>query len=139
MNTQDKQSNRLYTGEQLRGFQIEATDGKIGSIYDLIFAPADWIIRYLAVDTGAWLPGKKVIIPVASVTRIDSANKSVVVSITRDQVKDSPGLEALDKLDREFEERLFAHFQRPGYWIRESRVDEASWESFPASDPPAKW
>lgn len=129
----------LHPLEKIRGFTIQASDGEIGQIVDGIFTLSDWTIRYLVVDTGNWLPGKKVITSTAWIDRIDWNKQCVCLSITCEQVKGSPELNELDQLDRKFEEHLFSHYQRPGYWIQDSPVDEASWESFPASDPPATW
>ena len=40
--------------------------GLIGEVDDLYFDDEDWAIRYLVVDTGGWLSGRKVLIsPVA--------------------------------------------------------------------------
>ncbi|MFN8445911.1 MAG: PRC-barrel domain-containing protein [Caldilineaceae bacterium] len=123
--------------EDLRNFTIDANDGEIGRIKDLVFSPSDWVIRYMVVDTGNWLVGKKVLLSREWIQRIDWEKKHVSVSITKAQVKESPTLDAVNKLDRDFEERIYTYYQRPHYWIEDSKVDEASWESFPASDPPA--
>lgn len=37
------------------------------------------------------------------------------------------------------EEQLAEMGREPGEWVEEDEVSEASWESFPASDPPANW
>src|SRR5947209_11701667 len=52
----------------LKGFDVEATDGKIGSVdeqSDLTGA------SYIVVDTGPWIFGKKVLLPAGTIQRIE--------------------------------------------------------------------
>ena len=52
--------------KDLRGYAIRATDGVLGTVDDFYFDDEDWSIRYLVVDTGRWLSGRKVLIsPIA--------------------------------------------------------------------------
>ena len=56
----------LRNFKDLRGYAIRATDGVIGKVDDFYFDDEDWGIRYLVVDTGSWLSGRKVLIsPIA--------------------------------------------------------------------------
>ena len=56
----------LRNVKDLRGYAILATDGVIGKVDDFYFDDEDWGIRYLVVDTGSWLSGRKVLIsPIA--------------------------------------------------------------------------
>ena len=46
----------------LIGKTIDALDGKIGSVHDVYFDDQTWSLRYLVVDIGKWLPGRKVLV-----------------------------------------------------------------------------
>ena len=50
-----------------------------------------WTVRYFVVDTGGWLPGRKVLISPASVREVDGAGRRLDGSLTRQQVL-YPGL-----------------------------------------------
>lgn len=43
----------------LRGDRIHAEDGEVGSVDELYFDDEAWDVRYLAVDTRRWIPGRK--------------------------------------------------------------------------------
>ena len=73
--------------KQLEGFDVEATDGSIGSIDE---ATLDVGASYVVVDTGPWIFGKKVLIPASAVTRIDVDNRKAYLRLTKDQIKNSP-------------------------------------------------
>ena len=45
----------------IRGLTVEARDGAIGEVEDLYFDDQSWAVRYYVVDTGKWLPGRKVL------------------------------------------------------------------------------
>ncbi|MFD2768385.1 PRC-barrel domain-containing protein [Micromonospora eburnea] len=74
----------------LAGYRVEATDGRIGSIDR---ASQDAGARYLVVDTGPWIFGKRVLLPAGTVARVDHLERAVYVDRTRDQVKDSPAFD----------------------------------------------
>ncbi len=44
----------------LKGFTIEASDGTIGTVCDFLFDDASWKVRWLVIDCGTWLRGRKV-------------------------------------------------------------------------------
>ncbi|MEV0395769.1 PRC-barrel domain-containing protein [Polymorphospora rubra] len=69
----------------LVGYEVAATDGDIGSIEE---APPD--VGHLIVDTGPWIFGRRVLLPVGTVTHVDHLNRTVHVDRTRDQVKEAP-------------------------------------------------
>jgi len=50
----------LRSINSLVGCRIDATDGQMGTTHDLYFDDTTWMVRHLVVDTGTWLPGKKV-------------------------------------------------------------------------------
>ena len=50
----------LWDASAIKGFAIEASDGRLGTVSDLLFEDVGWVVRWLVVDTGNWLPGRKV-------------------------------------------------------------------------------
>ena len=52
----------LRTTKDLEHYAIGATDGDIGRVKDFYFDDDAWVVRYLVVDTGAWLLGRRVLI-----------------------------------------------------------------------------
>ncbi len=58
----------LLVGSALTGYSIDANDGRIGSVTDLLFDDATWKIRWLVVDTGSWLTTRKVLVHPSAIT-----------------------------------------------------------------------
>ena len=52
----------LWNAASLKGYAIEATDGRLGTVSDFLFDDASWLVRWLVVDTGKWLSGRKVLL-----------------------------------------------------------------------------
>ena len=71
----------------LTGFDVEATDGSIGKIDE---ASNETSASCFVVDTGFWIFGKKRLIPAGVVRRIDTVERKVHVSMTKDQIKNAP-------------------------------------------------
>ena len=61
----------LEVGSALKGYAIEASDGRIGTVDDFLFDDRTWKIRWLVVDTGRWLTGRKVLIHPSAIGRAD--------------------------------------------------------------------
>lgn len=43
---------------------------------------ANWAVRWLIVDTGAWLPGRKVLLPPSALGKPDSATRHPPAKLT---------------------------------------------------------
>ncbi|HEY6362026.1 MAG TPA: PRC-barrel domain-containing protein, partial [Vicinamibacterales bacterium] len=58
----------LHRARKVLGAHIRAVDGDIGTLEDFFFEEDGWTVRYLLVDTGKWMSGRKVLLPPAAVT-----------------------------------------------------------------------
>ena len=48
----------LTNATHLKGLEIRATDGEIGTVDQFYFDDESWAVRYLVVQTGGWLGGR---------------------------------------------------------------------------------
>jgi len=106
----------LIAFHQISGASLRGTDDLVGSIEDLYFDAESWQVRYLVVDTGKWLPGRKVLLPVEVVTGREWGMHAASVGLTRDQVQTSPDVETQKPVSRQMELALFQHYNVPMYW-----------------------
>jgi sporulation protein YlmC with PRC-barrel domain len=105
----------LEPSKKLIGRRVEARDGEMGKVKDVYFDQAGWVVRYLVVDTGRWLPGRQVLISPTSVTGL-SDDQRLSVLLTKAQVEDSPPITWDKPVSREMEEQLSLHYSWPTYW-----------------------
>ncbi|HZZ63541.1 MAG TPA: PRC-barrel domain-containing protein [Roseiarcus sp.] len=105
----------LGSAAAIKGYHVHATDGDIGAVDNLLVDDVRWLVRYLVVDTGHWLPGKLVQLAVHAVTDIDWGERRVGVNVTREQVKSAPEWDPVAIADGIAEQRLRRHFGWPGY------------------------
>ena len=80
----------LRSTGQVTSYHIHATDGEIGHVDDFIVDDENWKIRFVVVDTRNWLPGKNVLIPPRSITRVEWDDSSVHLDLTRKSIENSP-------------------------------------------------
>ena len=85
----------LRSTRHVTGYHIHATDGEIGHVEDFIVDDEKWKLRYLVVNTGDWLPGRKVIISHQWIKSVNWADNSVYLDRSRESVKNSPELDPL--------------------------------------------
>ena len=76
----------------LRGDRIHAEDGEVGSVGELYFDDQAWDVRYLAVDTRRWMPGRKYFISPVAIgrSRRFATRGDIRVELTRDQISRCP-------------------------------------------------
>jgi hypothetical protein len=103
--------------QQLRGTGIDATDGSIGEIHDVYFDDSDWALRYYVVDTGKWLPGRKVLIPPHVIRQRSEGDIGLPVDLTREQIRNSPDMDTERPISREAELVLYSHYGWTPYWF----------------------
>jgi uncharacterized protein YrrD len=95
---------------------IHAVDGEIGSVDDLYFDDETWTVRYLVVDTGKWLPGRKVLVAPEAIVKPWHNQPAVNVKLTTEKIRSSPDLDTAMPISREAEESLHRHYQWTPYW-----------------------
>jgi uncharacterized protein YrrD len=83
----------LYSVNDLSSYVIAATDGNIGHVRGFYFDPKSWTIYYLVVDTGEWLPGRKVLISLIALGKLDANKKSLPISLSKGQIRNSPAID----------------------------------------------
>ena len=101
---------------QLRGGPVRAVDGDVGTIRDFYFDHDTWTIRYVVVDTGKWLRGRLVLIPLWALETPEWSQARVPVRLTREQVRRSPDIDTHQPVSRKAEQSALAHFDYPLYW-----------------------
>lgn len=102
--------------KELTGYHIGATDGEVGKVTDFLFDNTSWTIRYLVVETGNWLSGRKVLLSPQALQGTDAENKVFRIALTTDQVKNSPIIDMDNAVSRQQEEELHQHYPWTGYW-----------------------
>jgi len=113
----------LYRIEHLRGYTLQATDGDIGSVDDLLFDDRTWKVRYVVVDTGGWLSSHRVLVSSTALGRPDRLALKLPVSITCTKVRDSPQIDADAPVTREQEELLRSHYGWMAWWSEPADSD----------------
>ena len=101
---------------QIRDYAIGATDGDVGEVTDVYFDDHSWTVRYLVVDTGTWLPGRQVLISPSAIARVDAAGQRLVTTLSRDRIKDSPGIDEAKPVSRQLEISFYGYYGYPFYW-----------------------
>ena len=85
----------LHYVTKLKGFHIIATDGDAGHVDDFL-VDERLNLRHLVIDTSNWFGGESVVLPPAAIERIDSPNKQIHVTLSRDEIKDSPSVDTAE-------------------------------------------
>ncbi|MEU0848651.1 MULTISPECIES: PRC-barrel domain containing protein [Streptomyces] len=87
-------------GQDLTGCTVLASDGTVGHVD----RQADHFgMRHLVVDTGVWVFGRSVLVPVGMVRGIDTEARTVTVACTRAEIKAAPRFRTdSETMDREY-------------------------------------
>ncbi|WP_377477278.1 MAG: DUF2382 domain-containing protein [Microcoleus anatoxicus] len=98
----------IFAGDDIKGFDVYAgdSDEKIGSIYDALVDETGRF-RYLVIDTGIWIFGKKVLLPIGS-ARFDYGASRVYATglFSKEQAEQLPAYNELEPLDYDREEQV---------------------------------
>ncbi len=106
----------LCSTKELQGLTIHAMDGDIGRVDDLYFDDDAWTVRYLVVNTGNFLSGRQVLIAPAVIQWHDGEWDRIDVSLSCQQVKNSPAIDTAEPVSRQKERELAKYYQWPVYW-----------------------
>lgn len=106
----------LRSLKELIGYSIRAEDGLIGKVQDFLFDDQDWGVRYMVADTGSWLSGRLVVLSPSSLGHAEWGSRVMSVTLTRDQIRSSPPLEANRPVSRQKELELVRYYGWPMYW-----------------------
>lgn len=108
----------LQSVKNFAGYVVKATDGDIGTVNQLLFSSGTWIVRYIVVDLGKWLPGRKVLIaPGMVIYPPDGDKHSIALNLTKQQIKGSPEIDDRKPVSRRKEIELHEYFNLVPYWL----------------------
>jgi sporulation protein YlmC with PRC-barrel domain len=102
----------LRSTSAVTGYGIATADGDIGEVHDFIVDQQTWSIQYLEVDTGRWLPGKKVLISPDWIDKVSWLDASVSTALSREAIRNAPEYIESKPITREYENGLYSYYGR---------------------------
>ena len=118
----------LFAASGLIGRPVAVSDGRVGAVKDFLFDDRGWRIRWMVVDTGHWLPGRKVLIHPSAIAPIRlpprpalpmlsfGESMEVSVNLSLNQVEASPDAAEDEPVTGQFEQRLYDYYGWDPFW-----------------------
>jgi len=106
----------LRSIKQLYGKKLAASDGDFGHVKDFYFDDQRWVVRYVIVDAGSWLPGRLVLISPHAFGNFYQDGDWLLVNQTRKEIENSPPIESQKPVSRQYEEEHYRYYGYPSYW-----------------------
>jgi hypothetical protein len=106
----------LRNASTIKGYTITASDGHIGTASDFLFEDDSWLVRWLVVDTGHWLSGRKVLLPLSVLGQLDPVAKEFAIRLSKQQIKDSPEIDSDQPVSRQMETDIYDYYGWRPYW-----------------------
>jgi len=100
----------LQIVSDLKGYFIEAKDGEIGTVNDFLFDDSTFKVRWLVVDTGKWLTGRKVLIHPPAIRYADHWTRKLTVDLTKSQIENSPDIAHDRPVSQQMQNALYGHY-----------------------------
>ena len=95
----------LHSFNEVNGYNIEASDGTIGDVEDIIIDDESWKLRYFVIDTSKFLPGKDVLVPPEKIGGVIFTDSAVTVDMTKEELKNQPEFTSIEALAKDGSER----------------------------------
>lgn len=96
----------IFGGDDIKSFSVyDYTNDKIGSVYDILVDESGRF-RYLVIDTGFWIFGKKVLLPVGRASIDYSQERVYAKGLTKKQAENLPEYDDGMTVDYDYEERV---------------------------------
>jgi hypothetical protein len=118
----DPADSHLRSAQEVTGYTLHASDGEIGHLHGFVFDDESWPIRYLEVATRNWWPGKKVLVSPAWINEVSWEDSKVYTGLSRETIQGAPEYVESAPITREYENRLYAHYGQPPYWMHEEKL-----------------
>jgi uncharacterized protein (TIGR02271 family) len=111
----DPNYRQAFDGNDIKGMGVfsQGTDEKIGTVSDVL-VDENGNFRYLIVDLGFWIFGKKVLLPVGRSQIAHNADRVYAVGLTRQQAEELPEFKEDMAADYDYEERVRGVYRTPG-------------------------
>ena len=106
----------LRSMKDMEDYTIGATDGIIGHVKDFYLDDEAWVIRYLVVETGERLSRRRVLISRIGIGQPNWSEKILPVSITQEQVRNSPDIDTNKPVSRQQEMGYLGYYGYGQYW-----------------------
>ncbi len=100
----------LRSAGEVLDYAIEANDGAIGRLDDVLIDDRDWMLRYLVVSTARWPPARQVILSPRWVERFEWDTRRIVFHVSRTQIEEAPDYDPSIYVDQAYEARLHGHY-----------------------------
>ncbi len=98
--------DEIFGGDDIKGYDVYAGNNeKIGSVYDALI-DEQGSFRYFVVDTGFWVFGKKVLVPMGKVQIDYDQHRISVAGMTKEEVERMPEYSDNMTVDYDYEERV---------------------------------
>ncbi len=94
-------------GVDLTGFDVEGRDGPLGRVDR---ASNDVRVDYVVVEAGNWLSRRRVLVPAGMVERVDPSARRVILTLTRDQLREAPVFDPDDRRRMGFEDAMHGYY-----------------------------
>lgn len=112
----EKKAEHLHSVAEVLGYDIAATDRNIGHVDDFIVDDHVWVLRYLVIDTGNWLPGRRVLVAPPWLGTIDWIERQLHIELEAERIWNAPEVNPAEPIDRRDEAELYDYYGRPYYW-----------------------
>lgn len=94
-----------FDGQDILSYDVYSQNDKVGSIKDVL-VDEQGQFRYFVVDTGPWIFGKQVLLPVGRAQLNHENNRVYATRLTREQVENLPEYNPDTVTDYDYEERV---------------------------------
>jgi len=89
----------------------------LGTVDDFLIDPETWQLQHVVIDTGNWLPGRRVAVTTEWIEEMDWTDQSLHVTVDTQAIRDAPPIRKIEDLRMsQPEASALASYGALGYW-----------------------